>query len=78
MGTPRDTKSVSRKFSDLPCADGLDLGIVRRPLHPVVSAVVGVCAVAVELAIGFVVLSLVADEVVERKAVVARHVLMQR
>src|SRR6185312_15555730 len=57
----------------LPIAEGDDLGGIGRPFGPTVPAPVFVGAVAVVLAIGFVVLGIVADEILEREAIVAGH-----
>ncbi len=55
----------------LPLAQGVDAGVVGRPLVAAVAAEVVVPAVAVVLAVGLVVLAVVADQVVEREAIVA-------
>src|SRR5262249_8845932 len=49
-----------------------NLGIIRWSLHPAIRAVIFIRAVAIVLAVGLVVLALVADEIGEREAVVDR------
>ena len=55
----------------LAVAQGDDLRIIGRPLHTVIAAIVGVGPVAVILAIRLVVLSAVADEVLQCKSVMS-------
>ena len=57
---------------DLTQADRLDRNIAGRPFDPVIAAAVVVFAVPVGLAVGLVVLAVVADKIVERKPVVGR------
>src|SRR5262249_28441991 len=55
----------------LPLAEGVDARVVGRALGAAVPGVVVVSAVAVILAVGLVVLAVVADQVLQREAVVA-------
>ena len=60
-----------QKILDLPAAHGFNGRIVRLSLDAVVRAVVLIRSIPVALAVGFVVLSGVADQVVQRKTIVA-------
>src|SRR5690606_33125174 len=60
------------EVTSAPRAEALDRGIVARTLDARVPAEVVIAAVAVVLAVRLVVLTVIADEVVEREAVVAR------
>ena len=61
------------KVLHLPVAEPLDFGIVRRTFEAAVPASVVVASVAVALAVFFVVLVVIGDEVVQRKTIVARN-----
>src|SRR5687767_15171448 len=59
-----------KEVAFLPLAQRDDAFVVGFPLHAVVPGIVVVGAIAVVLAVGLVVLGVVADEIVERETVV--------
>ena len=64
IGTPCESSSVARRFRFCRSRSAMIVGVVGRALGAAVPAVVVVGAVAVLLAVGLVVLLVVADEVV--------------
>ena len=75
----QDHRHAERKHRDgqevlhLPVAQLLDCGIVGRAFDAAIPASVVVGAVAVVFAVGFVVLLVIGDEIVEREPVVTGH-----
>src|SRR5580692_2981094 len=64
----RDKKS-QQKILDQADAHALDSGILARPFHATIVAVIGVVSVTVELAIFVIVLFLVTNQIVQCEAV---------
>jgi hypothetical protein len=75
MGTPRESIRIARWVAGLAFSQGQNRRIRGFSLDAAVPAYVVVAAIAIALAVPFVVLAVVADEVVEREAVVAGDVV---
>src|SRR5512138_631628 len=69
--TDREHAGCEKVFH-LPVAQTLDSGIVRRALEPTVPASVVLPSIPVVLAVFLVVLTVIGDNVVKRKTIVAR------
>ena len=69
IGTPCESSSVAIKLRFCCSRSGDDLGVVGRALDAVVPRLIVVRAVPVVLAVGLVVLLVVADQIVQGEAV---------
>ena len=71
IGTPSESSVTRQEVLHLTVPQLLDLRVVCRPFDPAIPAAVVVGAVPILLAVGFVVLVVVRNEVVQREPVVA-------
>src|SRR5580704_7486477 len=72
-GNPARDEQGQKEILDQSVAHALDTGILARPFHPAIVAVVGIRSIAIELAIFGIVFLLVADQVVQCEAVMGGH-----
>ena len=63
-------QKCGEQITPLPTAQFVDIGIIRRALGPVIPGMIIVVAVLIVLAVRFVVFVVIADEIVEREAIV--------